>query len=288
MMLLEGNLQGGQHLGIPVLDIDQAKAWYTEKLGFEVIHEPRIATDEGEIKVAFLKLGNMTLECYQLVGKELEEIRTRGHGHIDHFTIDVLDIDQALGDALKNGAELDESTPDGPVLIALFWSKGAKYVMLKGPMGEKVELNQRLDLDPSRRSEMLGGWNHLGIPVTEIEKSKAFYSKFGFQEIMNAEIPVDEDAVKAVMIQKDDFIIELYQLVGDELAEIGTRKDGHIDHIALNVVDIEKAYAELQAAGMKMIEDAPVYIAFWDRGSKYFNIRGPDGEKIEFNQIIKE
>jgi catechol 2,3-dioxygenase-like lactoylglutathione lyase family enzyme len=287
MMLLEGNLQGGQHLGIPVADVEKAKDWYTKKLGFEVIHEPRISTAEGEIKVAFLKLGNMTLECYQLVGKELEEIRTRCHGHIDHFTIDVLDMDQALADALQNGAELEASTPDGPILVASFWSQGAKYVMLKGPMGEKVELNQRLDLDPSRRSDMLGGWSHLGIPVTEIEKSKAFYRQFGFQEIMHAEIPGDAGAVKAVMIQQEDFIIELYQLVGDELAEIGTRKDGHIDHIALNVVEIEKAYADLQAVGMTLIEDAPVCIDFWDRGSKYFNLRGPDGEKIEFNQIIK-
>ena len=285
-MLLEGNLQGGQHLGIPVLDLEQAKAWYTEKLGFEVIHEPRVSTAEGEIKVAFLKLGNMTLECYQLVGKEREEIRTRGHGHIDHFTIDVLDIDQALRDALQNGAELDEATPDGPVLIASFWSKGAKYVMLKGPMGEKVELNQRLDLDPLRRREMLGGWSHLGIPVTNIEKSRNFYKQFGFDEIMSAEIPVNADAIKAAMIQKDDFVIELYQLVGKELAEIATRKDGHIDHIALNVVDVEQAFAQLRAARMNMIEKAPVYLDFWDNGYKYFNIRGPGGEKLEFGQIL--
>lgn len=28
MRLLERNLQGGQHLGIPVWNIDRAKAWY--------------------------------------------------------------------------------------------------------------------------------------------------------------------------------------------------------------------------------------------------------------------
>jgi lactoylglutathione lyase len=199
-----------------------------------------------------------------------------------------LDIDKALNDALQAGAELDESTPDGPVLVAQFWSKGAKYVMLKGPMGEKVELNQRLDLNPARRKEMLGGWNHLGVPVTDIERSKNFYRQFGFTEIMYAEIPADGDAVKASMIEKDGFIIEVYQLVGDELEEINTRRDGHIDHIALNVVDIGKAYTEIQATGMEILEeDAPVYIDFWDKGCKYFNIRGPGGEKIEFNQIIK-
>ena len=52
------------------------------------------------------------------------------------------------------------------------------------------------------------------------------------------------------------------------------------------MVDIDKAYAELQVAGMEMIEDTPVYIDFWDKGCKYFNVRGPDGEKLEFNQIL--
>ena len=286
-MLLADNLQGGQHLGIPVSDIEQAKAWYTDTLGFTVIHEPKLSTTEGDIQVAFLELGNMTLECYQLVGKELEEVCTRKHGHIDHFTIDVLDIDQALQEAVKKGAVLDDSTPDGPILTPTFWSKGAKYVMLKGPMGEKVELNQRLDLDPSRRKENLSGWNHLGVPVSDIERSKNFYQQFGFIEVMYAEIPENGEAIKASMIKKEDFIIELYRLVGEKLAEIRSRKDGHIDHIALNVVDVEKAYAELQAAGMDIIEESPVFLgSFWDKGCKYFNVRGPDGEKLEFNQIV--
>ena len=286
-MLLEGNLQGGQHLGVPVLDIEKAKAWYTEKLGFEVIHEPKVPTDEGDINVAFLKLGDLTIECYQLLGKEREEIATRGHGHIDHLTIAVSDIEQALREALHKGAELEAFTSDGPVLLESFWSAGVKYVMLKGPMGEKVELNQRLDPDPSRWDERLGGWGHLGIPVTDMEKSKEFYRQFGFKQIMDAEIPGDDGTIKAIMIQKDDFIIELYQLVGDELAEIKTRKDGHIDHIALNVVDIEKAYEELTSTGMEVIEDAPVSLEFWDKGCTYFNVRGPDREKLEFNQIIQ-
>jgi lactoylglutathione lyase len=28
-------------------------------------------------------------------------------------------------------------------------------------------------------------------------------------------------------------------------------------------------------------------LAFWSKGCKYFNILGPDGERLEFNQILK-
>ena len=133
----------------------------------------------------------------------------------------------------------------------------------------------------------LQGSQHIGIPVRDIEASKAFYGGFGFQEIMYAEIPVSGDAVKAVMMSKSGLTIELYQLVGEELEEIATRKDGHVDHIAMTVLDIDKAFDDLQAAGMDIIEEAPVSLDFWENGCKYFTIRGPNGEKLEFNQIIQ-
>ena len=285
-MLLQGNLQGGQHLGIPVVDLEHAKAWYANILDFEVIHEPSLPTEAGEIKAAFLRLGQIVLECYQLVGAEREELRTRAHGHIDHFVIPVADIDQALQEALRRGAALEAFTPNGPVRLETFWPKGVKYVMLQGPMGEKVELYQRLEPDRARWNEQIGGWGHIGIPVTDFEKSKNFYSRFGFQEQMDTEIPSGDSVIKACIIQKDDLFIELYQLVGEELAEIKTRKDGHIDHLSFNVVDIDKAYAELQAAGLELLEAAPVFVDFWDKGSWYFTIRGPDGEKLEFNHIV--
>ncbi len=286
-MLLEGNLQGVQHLGIPVVDIERSKAWYSEKLGFEIVHEPSVPTDEGEIKVAFLAREGLTLEFYQLVGPPLDEVAARRHGHIDHFAFDVLDIEAALKDALAAGIALDEATPDGPVDIPAFWARGARYVFLKGPGGERFEFNQRLDLDPARRTGNLGGWSHLGIPVTNIERSRDFYRQFGFAEAMYAEIPAGDEAIRVSMMERQGFVLEFYQLVGDDLAEVATRRDGHIDHVALDVLDAEQAYRELRSAGLEVLEEAPVTLPFWEKGSRYFNVRGPDGEKIEFSEIIQ-
>ena len=71
-----------------------------------------------------------------------------------------------------------------------------------------------------------------------------------------------------------------------ELAEIRGRSNGHIDHIAFDVDDIDQTYSELKQAGFNILEPEPVFLAFWYKGCKYFNITGPDGERLEFNQIL--
>jgi lactoylglutathione lyase len=135
----------------------------------------------------------------------------------------------------------------------------------------------------------LRGLQHLGLPVTSLEQSKAFYARLGFVEVMRTDLPGSSEGIQVAMMQHEGFVIELYQLELEERQEIGRRPDGHIDHIALDVVDIERAYVEIRAAGLEILEEnAPVFLPFWDHGVRFFTIRGPDGEKVEFNQILKQ
>jgi len=285
-MLLKGNLNGFQHLGIPVVDIETTKIWYCDILGFETIHEPAIETPEGTIKLAFLQREDIVLEFYQLVGDALHEVKQRTHGHIDHFAMDVLDVRSALEEVKNKGAALYPETPDVPVEIPQFWPKGVEYIFLTASNGEKIEFNQRLDLDPNRRENNLNGWSHLGIPVTDISRSEAFYQQFGFEIVMQAVIPVEDQEIKASMMLFNDFTLEFYQLLPPDLEEIRNRKDGFIDHVALDVKDVDRAFEELKSAGLTPLEDEPVELPFWENGVKYFFVRGPDGEKIEFNQVL--
>ena len=134
----------------------------------------------------------------------------------------------------------------------------------------------------------LQGLQHLGLPVTDLERSKAFYMQLGFIEVMRVDIQPKSETIRVAMMEHTNFIIELYELGLEERREIATRSDGHIDHVALNVLDIDQAYAEIKAVGIEILEDdAPVYLPFWKNGVKYFTVRGPDGEKVEFNQILK-
>ncbi len=286
-MLLENNLRSIQHIGIPTVDIRKSVQWYQEKLDFHLMGDYAIPTPGGDVQIAFLEKDGLVLEFYQLVGEDLEETRRRRHGHIDHITLDVLDVRRAMETTLQRGANLDaEYTPDGPVEGPQYWTAGVSYVFVDGPNGERIELNQRNDLPPGRRSQNIGGWSHLGIPVTDIESSKQFYQRFGFALTMDVAIPSGEETVRIAMLEKDGFTLEFYQLTGDARQEVGRRSDGYIDHFTLEVADIESAFYELNQAGITPLSDGPIDLPVGERGVRYFFVRGPQGEKIEFNQRL--
>ena len=127
---------------------------------------------------------------------------------------------------------------------------------------------------------------HTGIPVTDLKVSETFYQKLGFKNVMASEFDFNDGKGKVAMMQSGDIIIEIYQMPEKELAEIRNRQNGHIDHIAFDVSDIDEAFDVLKKASFHIVEDSPVFLPFWKNGCKYFNILGPDGERLEFNQIL--
>jgi catechol 2,3-dioxygenase-like lactoylglutathione lyase family enzyme len=128
---------------------------------------------------------------------------------------------------------------------------------------------------------------HIGIPVTDIKMSISFYEKLGFHNVMSSTFELGgEKGGLVAMMKRADIIIELYQMPSKELLKIRNRKDGHIDHIAFDVSDIETTFKVLTNEGFTVLEDKPVFLSFWKNGCKYFNILGPDGERLEFNQIL--
>ncbi len=127
---------------------------------------------------------------------------------------------------------------------------------------------------------------HIGIPVTDLIKSQKFYKKLGFDNVMEAPFEQENEKGICVMMRSGTIVIELYQLPEKFLDEIKTRKNGHIDHIAFDVPDIDAAFTWIKTAGLQPLEPEPVFLQFWKNGCKYFNITGPDGERLEFNQIL--
>jgi lactoylglutathione lyase len=127
---------------------------------------------------------------------------------------------------------------------------------------------------------------HIGIPVIDLKRSATFYEKFGFANVMATTFEYNGGTGNVAMMQRDDMIIEIYQMPKKELTAIKKRKDGHIDHIAFDVDDIDLTFHTLKNEGFDVLEAAPVFLPFWKNGCKYFNIKGPDGERLEFNQIL--
>ena len=127
---------------------------------------------------------------------------------------------------------------------------------------------------------------HVGIPVTNLKKSISFYKDLGFEEVMISQFDHNKEKGNVAMLQSGEVIMELYEFPRKDLEEIRSRSQGHIDHIAFDVTDIDIVFNELKEKDYKIQEEVPVFLPFWKNGCKYFNITGPDNERLEFNQIL--
>jgi len=127
---------------------------------------------------------------------------------------------------------------------------------------------------------------HIGLPITNMEASQSFYERLGFASVMQSTFIHEGAQGKVSMMKRGEMIIELYQMPEPELSRVKQRTDGRIDHIAFDVDDIDETFALLKSEGFSVIEDSPVFLNFWAKGCKYFNISGPDGERLEFCQIL--
>jgi catechol 2,3-dioxygenase-like lactoylglutathione lyase family enzyme len=132
----------------------------------------------------------------------------------------------------------------------------------------------------------INSFQHLGIPVTDLKRSEIFYEGLGFKNVMTSSFEMEGDKSFVSMMQRSSMVIEIYQLPKHFLSEIRNRTDGHIDHIAFDVDNIDIAFKTLTENGYPIIEKEPVFLPFWKNGCRYFNMFGPDGEKLEFNQVL--
>lgn len=138
-MGLASNLRGFHHLGLPVLDIEASKKWYSEYLGFELVYETRFREGTGETKVAFLNLNGFVIEMYESEDS-LAAIKSRGHGHIDHIAFDVDDIEEVHKKLKMAGIKTIEANPK----YLPIWPKGIRFLIVLGPNNEKIEFNQKI------------------------------------------------------------------------------------------------------------------------------------------------
>ena len=126
--------------------------------------------------------------------------------------------------------------------------------------------------------EQLNGVQHIGIPTNDIEKTIEFYQKLGFEIAFQT---VNEEAnEKVVFLKLYTLVIETYE------NKAAGMRSGAIDHIAIDVKDIEKVYAMINQAGLNSTQDTVHFLPFWENGVKFFTIEGPNKEKVEFSQYL--
>lgn len=119
------------------------------------------------------------------------------------------------------------------------------------------------------------GLQHIGIPTLELTEAEKFWGKLGFTKIG------DFPSGNVIFMEKDKLVIETWKL--DEVAGA----PGAINHISLDVSDIDQAFIDAKAEGFVLIDKEIKFLPFWENGIKYFNVQGPEGIIVEFCEILK-
>lgn len=124
--------------------------------------------------------------------------------------------------------------------------------------------------------EYATGIQHVGIPTKNMDATKEFYQNLGFEPAFETV----NDGSKVCFLKLENLVMEVYES-GDAAGKIGA-----IEHVAIDVTDIEQVYEEICKKNMNTMQDEIHFLPFWDNGVRFFTIKGPNEEKIEFSQFL--
>ena len=130
-------IKGLAHIGVYVKDIERSKDFYKTALCFECFFEHCAESEKGVTKVAFLRRGSCVIELVELPVYE----ERASNGVIAHIALDVTDVELVKICLEKKGVKFNT---EKPVSLPSFFKNGVKFIMLSGPDGEVIELNQTL------------------------------------------------------------------------------------------------------------------------------------------------
>ena len=112
----------------------------------------------------------------------------------------------------------------------------------------------------------------IGITTNDINKTIEFYHALGFETALRTVNGTEE----VDFLQLHNPIIETYQ---NHQAKM---EYGAIDHIAIDVKNIDDLFQVVKEAGtFKLLDQQVNGLPFWEKGVKFFNIEDTNKEKIE-------
>jgi catechol 2,3-dioxygenase-like lactoylglutathione lyase family enzyme len=114
------------------------------------------------------------------------------------------------------------------------------------------------------------GLHHAGLCVANLERSIAFYAEvFGLELAERLSFAGEEIAFLWVGSAR----LELIETTA------GRRPTGVVDHVALEVHELDMLLERLRARGVTLLDAAPVPVP--PLGARILFCSGPDGERIE-------
>ena len=140
-----------------------------------------------------------------------------------------------------------------------------------------ISLRKR-DIKKALKAGAKAGGVSLADVRADIEATIDFYEVLGFEIAFRT---VNEEAdEKVAFLKLNTLVVETYE---NKAAKM---EAGAIDHMAIDVKDIENVYEMINQAGLNTTNDIVHFLPFWENGVKFFTIEGPNKEKVEFSQYL--
>lgn len=122
------------------------------------------------------------------------------------------------------------------------------------------------------------GLQHVGLPTNDLKATIAFYESLGFETVYQVKNEAAGEDVAFLRLK--NLTIEAYE------NGRAAMQSGAIDHIAIDVSDVEAAYRLAQEQGYQIVSNGVEFLPFWQNGVKFFILLGPNQERVEFNQYL--
>ena len=120
------------------------------------------------------------------------------------------------------------------------------------------------------------GVQHIGIPTLNMDATETFYTALGFDPYYRT----INDGGRVVFFRLHNLVIESYE------QKVCAMKAGAVDHVAVDVNDVDAVYKVVCENGMNNMNDTIHFLPFFEHGFRFFKIEGPSREILEFGQIL--
>lgn len=263
-------LLGVAHMALAVSDIEKARVFYKDFMGFDEPYDLKNA--DGTLSLTFIKINDQQyIELFP--GYKAGEDRLR---HISFYT----DNAEQLRQYLKTKGV---TVPDKANKVRI----GNTSFNVKDSEGHTVEFTQ---YEPTgwtirEQGKFIGKQRisarimHLGIIIGDVPAAMGFYHDIlGFNEFWRGNAR-NTDTVSWINMRLPDSPDYIEFMLYANLPAPDARTSQH--HICLEVPDIEKALAQLEASPARKSYTRPLEIRTGVNQRRQLNLFDPDGSRIE-------
>lgn len=269
---------GVAHVAFFVSDLNKARAFYKDFLGFD---EPfGLKRDDGTDRIAFIKINDRQY-------LELFAEGPRDDGQLNHIALSTDNAEQMRAYLAVQGVALPASSPEGGAVKVGKGRTGNKNFTFKDPDGHAIEIveyqpdswtaREAGKFQPAKRiSDRL---LHAGIIVGPLERAMKFYRDIlGFQEFWRGSSAGSQDLSWVNMRVPDGQDYVEFMLYREPPSAV---RRGTMSHVCLMVPDVDKAVALLESRPARKAYARKLEIHTGVNRKRQVNLYDPDGTRIE-------